>query len=223
MRDFPKAKAPAERFRAIISVPIGEIGVLQIISEEIAAFDEQDVEVVEILAGHLREELKRVRLEEQLRRQATHDPLTGLYNRRYFNDTLQKEAEKCRRYDRSLAFLMIDIDRFKEINDRYSHQKGDQVLKEVAKLLEENVRSADTVVRYGGDEFLIMMPETSGEVKNTVIRLQGKLSDWNEESTLLDFPLTLAMGMAHWGPDQGRDVEKALKEADDKMYKDKTR
>ncbi len=221
VRNFSEAKDPADRFRAAISSPIGELGVIQVISEEVADFDKQDVELTEILAGHLREELKRVRLEEELRQQAIRDPLTDLYNRRYFNETLGKEFQQAKRYDKPLAFLMIDVNRFKEINDRYSHQIGDEVLKEVANLLEDNVRGADTVVRYGGDEFLVMMPETNGGVSNTANRLNDQLNRWNERTDLLDFPLTLAMGISHWSPDQERDVEEALREADEKMYEDK--
>jgi diguanylate cyclase (GGDEF)-like protein len=221
VRNYPEAESTEVVCRSFISVPIGEIGILGLFSEEVGKFDEQDVKLAEILAGHLREEIKRVRLEEDLRQQAIRDPLTELYNRRYFNETLQKEAKQAKRYHKPLAFLMIDVNLFKEINDRYSHQRGDEVLREVASLLEENVRDADTVVRYGGDEFLVMMPETNGESKNTVKRLQDKLSQWNEESALLDFPLTLAMGVSHWSPGQERDVEEALSEADEKMYEDK--
>ncbi|MBS3789179.1 GGDEF domain-containing protein, partial [Candidatus Bipolaricaulota bacterium] len=180
-----------------------------------------DIELAEILAGHLSEEVKRIRLEEELKEQAIRDPLTELYNRRYFNETLKKEVKKSERYSRPLAFLMIDVNRFKEINDRYSHQTGDEVLREVAGLLEDNVRDSDTVVRYGGDEFLIMLPETDGESSYTVTRLREKLEEWNRDSDLLDFPLTLAIGSAHWSPEQDRDVEEALKEADQKMYEDK--
>jgi len=222
VRDFKKAKSPADRFRAIISSPIGDIGVLQIISEKIAGFSEQDIEMAEILAGHLREELKRVRLEEELRQQAIKDPLTGLYNRRYLNDTLSKEIERCERYGHNIAFIMVDVNRFKEINDRYSHQTGDEVLQRVAGLLTENVRNADTVVRYGGDEFLVLLPETNGKSYNTADRLRFELASWNEKSDLLDFPLTIAVGVSHWNPDQDRSVEAALKEADRKMYEDKS-
>ncbi len=217
----PDAKPIDEGFKAFISAPIGELGVFQVISREESNFNERDVELAEILAGHLREEFRRVRLEKQLRQQAIRDPLTDLYNRRYFNESLQKEVERCKRYDNFLAFLMLDINRFKEINDRYTHQIGDRVLKEVAKLLKENVRKSDTVVRYGGDEFLIMMPETHGEIESIEERISRELARWNNQSDLLDFPLTLAMGMAHWEPDQDRDVEKALKEADRRMYRDK--
>ncbi|MBS3737244.1 PAS domain S-box protein [Candidatus Bipolaricaulota bacterium] len=220
VRDHPEAKPTKEEWRAFISVPIGEVGTLQVISKEVGSFDRSDVELAEILADHLNEEIQRIRLEEQLRKQAIRDPLTDLYNRRYFNETLGKEVEKCKRYGSSLAFLMTDVNRFKEINDRYTHQTGDEVLQEVATLLKDNVRDADTVVRYGGDEFLIMLPETK-KVDSTVSRIEEELRIWNEQSDLIDFTLTLAMGSSQWNPDQDGDVEEALKEADVKMYKDK--
>jgi len=223
LRNYAEADPTSEKFRAFISVSIGELGVMQVISKEKGSFKEEDVEFAEILSGHLREELLRVRLEEDLRNQAIHDPLTDLYNRRYFNEILSKEVQRCERYGHEMAFLMIDVNRFKEINDKYSHQTGDKVLKEVAKLLRGNIRDADTVVRYGGDEFLVMMPETNGDSKKTADRLKNVVASWNDRSELLDFPLTLAMGISHWSPEQERDVEDALKEADGKMYRDKER
>ncbi len=221
VRNFPEAKPTNEEFRGFISVPLGDLGNLQIISKEKGSFTERDVELVEILAGHLQEELKRIRLEEDLRQQAIRDPLTDLYNRRYFNETLEKEVQKVKRYDGLLSFLMFDIDSFKKVNDRYSHQTGDKVLQELANLLKDNVRSADTVVRYGGDEFLVMMPETEEEVKEVVSRLKQSLDQWNDQNNLIDFRLSLSMGVSHWRPNQDRDVEETLKEADRRMYEDK--
>lgn len=221
LEDYHEAKPTNEDFSSFISVPIGDMGNLQVISEEVGGFDEQDVELTEILVSHLTEALRRNRLEKELKKQATRDPLTDLYNRRYFNESLKKEIEKANRYDKHLAFLMMDVTRFKEINDRYSHQTGDQVLKEVAGLLKENVRGADTVVRYGGDEFLVMMPETDREVEAVVERLQEALDQWNRQNSEVDFQLSLAIGVSHWSPGQERDVEEALKEADTRMYEDK--
>ena len=221
LEEFPEAKSEEVGFESFISVPIGDLGTINVAAEKRDKFTREDVDLVEILAGHLREELKRVRLQKELREQAIKDPLTGLYNRRYFNESLRKEVEKSKRYDSPIAFVMIDVNRFKEINDRYSHQTGDQVLVQVADLIGENVRSADTVVRYGGDEFLIMLPETNGEVSSTVSRILERLERWNEESNLLDFRLTFALGVSHWDPERDRKIETVLKEADRKMYEDK--
>ncbi len=221
IRSFPEGEPTQESYRAFISVPIGKVGTLQIISEKVGKFDKRDVKLAEILAGHLNEEVQRIRLEQELRRQAIRDPLTGLYNRRYFNETLKKEVEKAERHSRPVAFLMIDIDNFKEVNDKYSHQTGDDVLKQVAMVLQNNVRGADTVVRYGGDEFLIMMPDTDGESNRVVSRLKDHLEEWNENNEILDYKLTLSMGSTHWSADQDRDVEEALEEADREMYEDK--
>lgn len=224
VRNHPDSRPTNKEFKAFISVPIGDnIGNFQVVSKEVGSFTEQDVTLAEILVKHLREELNRVKLENELKEQAICDPLTGLYNRRYFTESLKSEAERSERYRNSLAFLMVDINRFKEINDRYSHQKGDKVLKEIGELLENNVRDADTVIRYGGDEFLVMMPETNGEAMDVVERLEDELEKWNDRTSLVDFPLSLAMGVSHWNPDQSRNVEEALKEADRKMYRDKGR
>ena len=218
LQEEGKATTDRSDLVSYISVPVGDVGVFQVASKKAGAFGKDDLELAEILAGHLHEEVKRIRLEEKLREQAIRDPLTDLYNRRYFNETLSKEVERSERYGHHISFLMIDVNRFKEINDRYSHQTGDEVLREVACLLQANVRDADTVVRYGGDEFLVMMPETNGESKYTVDRLREELTDWNRESDLLDFPLSLAFGISSWNPDQNRGIEEALKEADRTMY-----
>ncbi len=223
LREFSQAKPTRSDFRAFISVPIGKLGVCQVASTQVGKFTNEDVELAEILAAHLREEIKRVRLQEELRQQAIRDPLTGLYNRRYFNQTIEKEVKRSSRYGHPVGFLMLDVNRLKEVNDRFSHLVGDQVLKELGDLLKENIRDADTVVRYGGDEFLIMLPETDRETEEIESRITTSLKEWNRESDLIDFPLTLAMGSSYWSPDQDKEIEEVLKEADRKMYKAKGR
>ena len=223
VRKVDEAKPARTEYRSLISAPVGDIGVFQVLSENVGDFSKEDARLAELLAGHVYEAIKRIELETELKEQAIRDHLTGLYNRRYFTENLSQEVKRSERYDSPIAFLMIDINRFKEINDRYSHQKGDRVLKEIADLLQDNMRASDTVVRYGGDEFLIMMPETNGGVEEIVARLQEELDKWNDKTSLIDFPVSLAMGISHWTPYQGRGVEAALKEADRKMYRDKGR
>ena len=100
---------------------------------------------------------------EQLKTLSTTDQLTGLYNRLYLDNNFKMELEKCKRYERSFSIVIADIDRFKLINDTHGHQVGDQVLIEFSNILQQHVRRTDTVGRWGGEEFLIICPETDLE------------------------------------------------------------
>jgi diguanylate cyclase len=97
-------------------------------------------------------------LQEQLREQANRDPLTGLYNRRYLDSTLERELARCKRDGNPLALILIDIDHFKQVNDTYGHQAGDEILLRLAALLAGMARAGDVACRYGGEEFLLLMP-----------------------------------------------------------------
>jgi len=100
-----------------------------------------------------------VRQREEWQRLAIRDPLTGLYNRYYFEDRLDGEFERAKRYKRPFSILMIDIDDFKRINDTYGHDTGDDVLRKVGLVLRTKTRRSDTQVRYGGEEFVLIIPE----------------------------------------------------------------
>ncbi|MBS3813614.1 PAS domain S-box protein, partial [Candidatus Bipolaricaulota bacterium] len=223
VREVEGAQPEDPDLRSFLSVPIGNLGVFQAGARQPDEFTRSDVELTDILVGHLNEEIQRIRLEKKLKEKAIRDPLTGLYNRRYLNETLTKEIERGERYTHPISFLMIDINRFKEINDTYSHNVGDRVLEDIGKLLRENVRDTDTVFRYGGDEFLIMMPETNGEIDTTVDRLKRELKKWNESTNIVDFPITLAFGVSFWRPDKGTGIEEVIRLADERMYRDKKR
>lgn len=162
-----------------------------------------------------------LKLKEQMKKKSLRDPLTGLYNRRYFDSIIEKEAERAKRYKHPIAFCMMDINNFKEVNDRYSHMMGDEVLKEIAGLLQDNIRESDILIRYGGDEFLLIMPETNGESVNVVERINRKLKRWNEETDIIGFPLGIAIGHSHWLPGQERDIDRVIEEADENMYAEK--
>ena len=220
LKDFPEAVA-AEGYRSFISVPIGDRGVFQAASKEENAFTEDDVRMAELLAGHVAEALRRIELEEKLRRQALHDPLTGLYNRWHLPELLEKEWERAKRYGRPLTLVIADVDHFKEVNDRYGHLRGDEVLRQVAELIQSNVRESDHVFRYGGDEFLIVMPETNGSAQNVMARLREAMARWNEQSGLGDLHLGLSMGMAVWDPSEDKSIDELLREADEALYRAK--
>jgi diguanylate cyclase (GGDEF)-like protein len=145
--------------------------------------------------------------EEQLKEMGIRDPLTGLYNRHYFNDIIRRELATSRRFGASLSVLLADVDRFKEINDKKGHAVGDDVLKFVANYLTACVRETDYVFRWGGDEFLIVLPKTDGpsaaaKAEELIRRLpnipgtdslQPTLSvGWAVHSSEVEFPITLA-------------------------------
>jgi len=159
--------------------------------------------------------------EERLVWMARHDPTTSVYNRHALKELLANEVTRARRYNHPIGMMMVDVNRFKEVNDRFGHAMGDKVLQAIAGILEHNVRESDIVVRYGGDEFLVVLLETSGETNLIRERILEEVAQWNETNPLLQFPVTLAIGSVHWNPKTGQTIEQALVEADRSMYEDK--
>lgn len=219
--EVPEAEPTREDFCSGISAPIGDLGVFQVVSTRPNAFTEEDARALDLLLAHTRDNIKRIRLEGELKGQAIHDVLTGVYNRRFFNAVIEREMARSKRYEHPVAFLMIDVNRFKEVNDQFGHLMGDRVLQAVADVLQQSVRESDTVIRYGGDEFLVILPETNGNAGPAVDRIRAGIAERNVENPLLDFPVTLAIGVDHWHPDDPRSIESVLIEADRRMYEDK--
>lgn len=168
-------------------------------------------------------ELKNQELKEALERLetlATMDPLTDLINRRCILEKINEEAERCRRYGGTFSLAIGDIDNFKAINDAYGHHCGDAVIKKVAALLGENVRSSDSVSRWGGEEFLLLFPATGyenarvacnkvrGIVEKTPIRYNG-----------LEIFVTITVGVA--GGTADFDINAMVKAADEALYRGK--
>lgn len=117
-----------------------------------------------------------------LAQQAVHDPLTGLYNRRYFDETLADHIEIATRYHRDLSLVLIDLDGFKQINDTLGHEAGDKALRQFAKLMRSNARTADIICRYGGDEFALLLPETNKENALRIIERLKKIIPTDQAS-----------------------------------------
>lgn len=227
VQEDPRYIQGRDDIRSELSVPIeyeGEsIGVIDIQSRSANNFSKGDLELLEIISAQLAIAISNINRKKELKRQATQDPLTGVYNRRYFSSVIESEIERSHRYNHTLAIMMTDINNFKEINDRYSHVTGDRVLVAIASLLQQKTRDADTVVRYGGDEFLILFPETGKEVRTVINRIESGLENWNRENDLIDMELTISSGLSFWFPDGGKDIDEAIKQADRRMYDDKGR
>lgn len=159
---------------------------------------------------------ERKKYEEKLRYLSLHDGLTGLYNRNYFEEEL-KRLESSRLYP--ITLISADLDGLKLINDTIGHKKGDELLKNTAKILEKSVRKSDVVARIGGDEFVVILPKTPEDVGEKVVeRIKSAINDYNAQKSHL--PLSLSIGLATTeSPEQT--LEETLKMADDLMYRDK--
>src|SRR6266487_2406801 len=152
---------------------------------------------------------------ELVRLQSFTDPLTEIYNRRSLDDMATRYIGQARRSHKPLTFLLVDVDRFKQVNTRFGHLTGDFVLAEIATLLKSSTRGSDAVVRYGGDEFLIILADTS-RAEKVVERIRVYLRDWNQARHLEDFELSLSIGVAEWS--DGKTLEEMLDVADRDMY-----
>lgn len=177
---------------------------------------------LERLVEERTDELRRKSLE--LERQATHDKLTGLFNRRYADDYLMREIENSKRHGREFTIALADIDHFKQINDRFSHAAGDEVLRRVARILVNRCRKTDVVARYGGEEFLLCFPETSSDFAEQIcgqIRAAIERADWSSIAALVgdDFHITISFGIAEVAADSRRTT--ILGAADSRLYQAK--
>jgi len=160
--------------------------------------------------------------QEDLNHLATRDLLTGLFNRNYFDISVEREIEKIRRTGGNPLFIMLDINSFKYVNDTYGHLRGDKILKEAALILKKSVRAADLLVRLGGDEFLVLMHAVDRNEKDVLVRrIRRHTLNWNKEWATPDYSLSFSIGHSMSGPDQ--DLRASLKEADASMYRHKSR
>ncbi len=134
------------------------------------------------------------------------DPLTGIFNRKYFEEQLTKELVRASRYQHYLSILLVDIDEFERVNDDFGDQVGDQVLREVSRIMSESVRVVDVVARYEDDKFTIMLPETrKNEAKRTADRIMNNVRKFDFfKDSLKIRELTVSIGVASYPEDAGK-------------------
>ena len=146
---------------------------------------------------------------------STHDALTGLYNRLFF-EAESKRLEKSRQFP--ISIIMADFDNLKDVNDTFGHRSGDQVLIDIAKMFSEVFRQEDIISRYGGDEFVILLPDTDTPiVKKIIQRIKKQISAYNKKH--MDLPINISMGVST--ANQGESLIVHLKNADKLMYQEK--
>jgi len=183
------------------------------------------VDVGELLARlHSGLTLRRLQAEleeknRELSRLASTDPLTGLPNRRSFDANLEREAVGARRYDDALSLVLLDVDEFKAVNDRFGHDVGDEVLREVGRRLREACRAGDTVARIGGEEFALILTRTSEEgAMAAAERTRSLISDSPVATSAGTLRVTVSAGVAWAGAESGFDAPRLYRSADEALY-----
>jgi diguanylate cyclase (GGDEF)-like protein/PAS domain S-box-containing protein len=154
---------------------------------------------------------------DDLLAQATHDALTGIFNRRHVEGVLRKELDRADRHARPLSVAMLDADHFKNINDTYGHQTGDEVLREISERCRKTLRSNDVLGRYGGEEFVVVFPETNLEEAGAVAeRLRVAVAENPIKVGDNRLAVTVSIGLAAYAP--GQDIDKLFQRADAALY-----
>jgi diguanylate cyclase (GGDEF)-like protein len=176
---------------------------------------------VHLKIKHLQDELKKSN--EKLQLLSDTDPLTQIYNRRYMMNMLEKELLRAERKGTHLSLVMIDLDHFKQVNDKYGHDGGDQVLIALAALAQAGLRSYDFFARYGGEEFVMTLPETAHEDALMIAdRLRRRIQLHSYPGTLKGLSLTASMGVATYPVQFISSLADLVREADEAMYRAKT-
>jgi len=220
---FGQKKEPYEAFDPDICYPLiyqdKLFGVIAICRDD--EFGEREKNLLGVVSTMTAVALNNTRSFESISFSASTDPLTKLYNVGYFKDRLQEELNRARRFQHSVSITIIDLDKFKDFNDSFGHQAGDQLLIKLAKIFKEHFEDTDIIARYGGDEFIIMCPEIK---KQDAARIVGNLL---HDLEMYDFgraksgnKITFSAGVSSF-PDDGSNVSELIKSADEALYEAK--
>lgn len=189
-----------------------------------SAFEDADLRTLRTFAGQAGVAVHNVRVHEEAQRLSLTDPLTGLWNYRYLREVLRREVERASRFGRMLTVLVLDLDHFKEVNDTFGHPAGDQVLGEFARRIRVGLREVDVAFRQGGEEFVVLLPETDAyggvivaERLGALVRDRPVLLDPHRPGRADRTSITVSIGIAVF-PEHGANAQQVLDAADEALY-----
>jgi len=214
---------PKANLKSHLTLPLtveGEIlGCISINSDQSNAFDAQDLQFFSVIGYQMAATLKHFQRFSSIKNIAIYDTLTGLHNRRYFEERLGIEAQKSFYSGTPLSLVMVDIDHFKKVNDTFGHTEGDQVLCKTSSLLKNSVRKKDTVARYGGEEFILILPEAGLEASFVIAeRIRRLVENTLFELGRAQINITISMGISNFPSHRAKSKEELVKMADQALY-----
>lgn len=209
-----------EETKSEMCVPLisfGEtLGVLALESARKGAFTASDVQPLESVADICANAIQNARYFERVRQMAYVDGLTGMFNRRFFELRILEEIERAQRYKHPMSIIMVDIDNFKKLNDEFGHLLGDEVLRQVGGIFAQQLRKVDTACRYGGEEFVVIAPETSSAAATSMAEKLRKAVE-AYPFTGVPRPVTISAGIATY-PEGGQTRDHLVRVADEALY-----
>ncbi len=225
--DPREALAEKKDARAQLSVPLivgGRVfGILNAESPDVGAFLDQDEKTLTILANHAALAIENFQLHSKTEELTILDELTGAYNYRYFRQKLEEEFKRAKRYRQPLSLMMMDIDWFKRCNDTYGHRFGNQVLKELVRIASKGIRDVDLLCRYGGEEFVVILPQTLKEdAREIAERIRVNLGQQLIELDKTKTRVTVSIGVATF-PEDASEADELIEKVDQALYQAKGR
>jgi diguanylate cyclase (GGDEF)-like protein len=201
------------------------VGVVNLFRRRPNSFSAKEIDLLHKIAGQLGQVLNTITVYHQTRELSITDELTKVFNRRYFNQRFEREIQRAQRYHRPLTIIMLDIDHFKVFNDTHGHLWGDAVLKQVAQTLEDNLRKADILARFGGEEFVVMLPEIDkahGQQVAEKLRRAIESAAFPKAETQPLGRITVSSGLASF-PEDAEGASDLIHFADQGLYLAKSR
>ena len=197
------------------------VGTIVVGARAVNAFGREAIEMLHVIANQAAICVENAKIYRQMERMATTDGLTGIFNRRTFNERLNEAIARAQRTGQKLSLIMCDVDHFKKVNDTYGHDAGDEVIKRVAKLLKESARETDSVARYGGEEFCVIMEVTDGPGAVVMAeRLRESIKQQVFTANGVKFGVTQSFGVAVY-PTDAENAHDLLVSADKALYHSK--
>ena len=222
-----KGRATSQGSLACLPLVIKQrlVGILNLHKDDLDAFSEQDLKLIQAIGNQAAIAIENAQLYEKTRDLSNTDELTSLANRRHFQGILKREVDQAKRYNTTFSLIMLDVDHFKQYNDSHGHLAGDLVLKRVANILLQNTRGIDLVARFGGEEFIILLPRTEEQgALATAEKLRQCVQDKAISGMQSSQPLgrlTLSLGIAVY-PQHSKDIFDLINMADQALYQAKS-
>jgi len=219
---FSNPIAIKEGIKSMVCVPLvledELIGIFYVDDFSPRKFSDRELRLLYILSSFASMSINHARQHDTTVRLSITDGLTGLFNHRHFQEVLEKELSRAERYSETLSLAMLDIDNFKNINDKHGHQFGDKVLKKISDIMTKSCRSSDTVARYGGEEFALILPKvTPRQAVMLSERLKEQITSGSKSLMRGKLPLTVSIGIASF-PQDARKRHGLIEKADKALY-----